>query len=95
MANDIDENDFDYLIDRFVYFKNLFNSFLTKYNIHQELKDYLKKTAFIKTPEWLALKRYIPNPHNNDKKCFQYPIVLSLYHEQLGRNYSRISEIKQ
>ena len=33
LANDESENDIEYFIDRSVYFKNLFNIFLTKYNI--------------------------------------------------------------
>ena len=28
----------------------------------------------------------ILNPINNDNKCFQDSIVLSLYHEQIGKN---------
>ena len=52
-------------------------------------------STFVKTPEWLALKRSVLNPNNNGNKCFQYSIVLSLYHEQLGRNYCRISNIKE
>ena len=32
---------------------------------------------------------------NNDNKCFQYCVTLSLYHEQVGKNYCRISKIKQ
>ena len=34
------------------------------------------------------------NPQNNDKKCFQYSIILSLYHEQIKNNFFRISKIK-
>ena len=36
----------------------------------------------------------ILNPINNDNKCFQYSIVLSLHQEQIGKNYCKISKIK-
>ena len=35
------------------------------------------------------------NPENNDNKCFQYSVTLSLYHKQItGRNLFRVSKIK-
>ena len=49
----------------------------------------------IKTPEWLPLKRCLLNPQNNDNKCFQYSITLSLYHEKIAKSYCRIPKIKQ
>ena len=54
----------------------------------------INNSTFIKTPEWLKLKRSVLNPNNNDNKCFQYSVILSLYHEQIGKNYCRISNIK-
>ena len=44
-------------------------------------------STFIETPEWVKLKRSVLNPHNNDSKCFQYSITLSLYNEQIGKNF--------
>ena len=94
LANDKDQDDVDYLINRLIYFENLFHSFLIKYNIDQTLKEpTINNSTFIKTPEWLALKRSVLNPYNNNNKCFQYSVILSLYHEQFGRNYCRISNI--
>ena len=34
------------------------------------------------------------NSKTNDNKSFQYSVTLSLYHEQIGKNFSRISNIK-
>ena len=34
------------------------------------------------------------NPQINDNKCFQYSIILSLYHEQIKKNFFRISKIR-
>ena len=50
---------------------------------------------FIETPTWLKLKRCVLDPQNNDNKCFQYSVTLSLYHEQIGKNCCRIPKIKQ
>ena len=96
LANAKDENDIEYLIDRFNYFENLFKSFLVKYNIDQTPEESaISNSTFIKTLEWLSLKKSVLNPSNNDNNCFQYSILPFLYHEQLGRNYCRISKIKQ
>ena len=78
MANDNDGNDFDYLIDRSVYFKNLFSSFLTKYNNDQAPEEpTINNSTFVKTPEWFRLKRSVLNPHNKDNKCFQFSFFIS------------------
>ena len=34
------------------------------------------------------------NPKTNDNKSCQYSITLSLYHEQIGKNFNRPSNIK-
>ena len=40
-------------------------------------------------------KKCIRNPQNNDNKCFEYSVTLSLYHKQItGRNLFRVSKIK-
>ena len=50
--------------------------------------------TFVKTPEWLTLNKCVLNPENKDNKCFQYSVTLSLYHEQIGKNYYRVPKIK-
>ena len=50
---------------------------------------------FIETPDWIKNKKCTINPQNNDNKCFQYSVTLSLYHEQMTRrNRFRVSKIK-
>ena len=34
------------------------------------------------------------NPQNNDNRCFQYSVTLSLYHQQIKTNFFRVSKIK-
>ena len=57
-------------------------------------EEIINNLTFTKTPEWLALKRSVLNPLNNDKKFFQYSVILSLYNEQIGKNSCRISKIR-
>ena len=57
-------------------------------------KSTINNSTFIETPEWLKLKRSVLNSNNKDNKCFQYSITLSLCHEQIGKNFCRISVIK-
>ena len=66
---------------------------------NKHFKEYIRQTdlilsTFIETPKWLVVKRSILNPINNDNKCFQYSIVLSLHQEQIGKNCCTISKIK-
>ena len=39
-------------------------------------------------------KKYTINPHNNDNRCFQYSVVLSLYQRHIKHHPERISTIK-
>ena len=97
LANDEGEDDIMYLNDRIISFENLFHDYFIKNNTNDQMseKPIANNSTFIKTPEWLALKRSLLNPKNNDNKCFQYSITLSLYHEQFGKTYCRIPKIKQ
>ena len=58
LANEKDENDIEYLIDHNIYFKNLLNSFLTKYNIDQVSEEpTINNFTFIATPKWIKNKK--------------------------------------
>ena len=57
-------------------------------------KKKINNSTFIKTPEWLALKRSVLNPLNNDNKYFQFSVILSLYNKQIGKSFCRISKIR-
>ena len=64
-----------------------------KPTINNNKKPIISNT-FIKTPECIRSKRAVLNSKTNDNKSFQYSVTLSLYHEQIGKNFSRISNIK-
>ena len=78
LANDEGEDDIMYLNDRIISFENLFHDYFIKNNTNDQMseKPIANNSTFIKTPEWLALKRSLLNPKNNDNKCFQYSITL-------------------
>ena len=50
--------------------------------------------SYIDSPKWLKNKKTAINPKNNDDKCFQYAITVSLNHEQTKSHPERISNIK-
>ena len=81
-----------YINDELNLIKKTFNSFCSICNFDYRPKK-ITTTTFIKTPEWLCLKRSVLNPNNNDNKCFQDSITLSSYHEQIGKIFCRISSI--
>ena len=66
---------------------------LLYYNLH---KTSLRRSKlYIKSPEWLENKRATINLKNKkDDKCFQYVLTLALNHQNIERNYRRISKIK-
>ena len=66
-----------------------------------DLLDYLlhkislkRGQSYIKSPKWLINKRATINPQNNDDKCFQYAITVSLNHQNIRNNPEKISKMK-
>ena len=50
--------------------------------------------SYIDSPEWLKNKKATINPKNNDDKCFQYALTVTLNYEQIKKYPQRISKIK-
>ena len=50
--------------------------------------------SYIDPPEWIKNKKSTINPQNNDYKCFQYAVIISLNHDKINRDPQRISKIK-
>ena len=42
----------------------------------------------------LDKKKCTINPQNKDNKCFQYSILVSLFHKEIKNNPERVSKIK-
>ena len=50
--------------------------------------------SYIDPPEWIKNKKSTIIPKNNDYKCFQYAVTVSLSHDKINRDPQRISKIK-
>ena len=50
--------------------------------------------SYIDSPEWIKNKKSTVNPNNNDYKCFQYAVTVSLNYDKINRDPQRISKIK-
>ena len=50
--------------------------------------------SYIDSPKWLKDKKTIINPKNNDDKCFQYAVTLTLNIDNIDNHPERISKLK-
>ena len=96
LVNDKDETDIEYLTCNCNNFGGVFKGACLRYNIDHELKKLtINNSTFVETLKWINKKKCTINPQNNDNKCFQYSVTLSLYHKQIiGRNLFRISKVR-
>ena len=60
------------------------------YHIH---KTSLKRSSYIKSPEWIWNKKAAINPKIEDDYCFEYPIVIALHHKEIKNYPEKISRI--
>ena len=64
---------------------------LLSYHIH---KTSLKRgISYINSPEWIAKKKAIINPKNEDDKCFKYFIIVALHHKEFKSHPERLSNM--
>ena len=52
-----------------------------------------KGGSYIDSLKWVKNKKATINPKNNDDKCLQYTMMVSLNHEQIKSHPERISNI--
>ena len=50
--------------------------------------------SYIELPDWIASKKAVINPKNNDEECFKWANIASLHHEDIGRDPQRITKLK-
>ena len=50
--------------------------------------------SYIYSPEWIKNKKKTINPQNNDNKCFQYSLTVSLNYQKIENNPERIAKTK-
>ena len=93
LVNNKDETGIGYITYEFNNIRSVYEGSCGTCNVEIQ-EETINNSTFIKTPEWLALKRSVLSPLNNENKCFQYYVILSLYNEQFGKNYCRILKIR-
>ena len=47
-------------------------------------------SSYIMLPEWMAKKKAVINPKNNDEKCFKWGAIAALHHEDTKHHPERI-----
>ncbi|XP_057310047.1 uncharacterized protein LOC130648044 [Hydractinia symbiolongicarpus] len=51
-------------------------------------------SPYVELPKWVASKKAIINPKNEDKECFKWAIIASLHHDEIEKDPQRISKLK-
>ena len=60
-------------------------------NFHQ--LNLTRGSSYLALPDWLARKKAIVNPHNNDEECFKWSVIAA---EKVGMNYpQRVSNLRK
>ena len=77
---------FDELIKKHETLKNI--GFLLKgaESITYNFTKIIIENTFVESPDWIKNKKCTINPQNKDNKCFQYSIIVSLYHKEIKNN---------
>ena len=45
-------------------------------------------------PEWIKSKKAVINPQNKDEECFKWAVIAALHHEDIKKDYQRISRLR-
>ena len=77
------------LNSRFVFNEVLFMNI----DLHQ--LNLMRGSSYLPLPDWLAKKKAIINPKNEDKKCFKWAVMAASRWEEINNNPERISKLKR
>ena len=62
-------------------------------NIHQ--LNLMRGLSYLPLPDWLARKKVIINPKNEDQGCFKWAVIAASRWEEINNNPERISKLKR
>ena len=62
-------------------------------NIHQ--LNITKGSSYLPLPDWLAHKKAIINPKNEDQECFKWAVITASRWEDINNNPKRISKLRK
>ena len=52
-------------------------------------------SSYIGLPEWVAAKKAVINPKNEeDEECFKWAVIAALHHEHISNNPERITKLR-
>ena len=77
------------LNSRFVFDEVLF----TNVDFHQ--LNLMRGSSYLPLPNWLAKKKAIINPKNEDKEFFKWAVIAASRWEEINNNPERISKLKR
>ena len=77
------------LNSRFVFDEVLF----TNVDFHQ--LNLMRGSSYLPLPNWLAHKKAIINPKNEDQECFKWAVITASKWEEMNNNPERISKFKR
>ena len=55
----------------------------------------MRGSSYLPLPNWLAHKKAIINPKNEDQECFKWAVIAASRWEEINNNPERISKLKR
>ena len=77
------------LNSRFVFEEVLFT------NVDFHHLNLMRASSYLPLPNWLAHKKAIINPKNEDQECFKWAVIAASRWEEINNNPERISKLKR
>ena len=77
------------LHSRFIFNEVLFT------NVHFHQLNLTRELSYLPLPNWLARKRAIINPKNEDQECFKWAVIAASKWEEINNSPERISKLKR
>ena len=51
-------------------------------------------SSYLPLPDWIAKKKSIINPQNDDEECFKWAVIAAENFKEIGRNPQRVSNLR-
>ena len=64
-------------------------------NINFHWLNLTRGSSYIPVPDWLARKKAIINPQNDDEECFKWAVVMALKWTDIKSNPERVSNLRK
>ena len=64
-------------------------------NVDYHQLNLTRGSSYLPLPDWLARKKAIINPKNEDQECFKWAVIAAMRWEEINNNPERISKLKR